>query len=407
MSTVRTTISFHAVVLAAGLALCSADARSQETTGPPPPPPPTIVSVAWSPDGKRLAALGSNGTAKVWEAQAGRQLLTLNAGPGVSSLAWSPDGDRLAAGGEDYAKVWDAETGKELLTVSNPRLGVSVVAWSPDGERLITGTSYGTANVWDAETGKELLAFGGQGGDQGGCVPGSPLSPDGKHLVTGTKVWDAETGKELLGLGDQGACVASSPWSPDGKRLATAKAPEGPEPTLTRRGAEGVVNVWDVETGKELFTVGRRGVHVLNVAWSPDGKRLAAAALATTVPTTRTVRSSFEVEVWDAEAGKELLALSGVGPLGSMAAWSPDGTRLAAATSHGLTVWDADTGKELLPRSQARAGSMLAWSPDSKRLVTLGDGGAIVVWDAETKKELLTIKGLLDVSEGSSSSGPP
>jgi WD40 repeat protein len=91
------------------------------------------------------------------------------------------------------------------------------------------------------------------------------------------------------------------------------------------------VNVWGAETGEELFTVGGQGVHVLSVAWSPDG------------------------------------------------------TRLAAASSHGLTVWDADTGKELLPRSQARAGSMLAWSPDSKRLVTVRDD-AVTVWTQRRKK---------------------
>jgi hypothetical protein len=65
-------------------------------------------------------------------------------------VSWSPDGTRLATGSEDgTAKVWDATGGRELLSLKG-HVGEVVVSWSPDGMRLATGSEDGTAKVWDA-----------------------------------------------------------------------------------------------------------------------------------------------------------------------------------------------------------------------------------------------------------------
>ena len=85
-------------------------------------------------------------------------------------MAYSPDGKRLATASDDQtAKVWDAETGKELLTLRGHSATVYGVAYSPDGKRLATASEDGTAKVWDADSGKELLTLRGHSGDVSRC----------------------------------------------------------------------------------------------------------------------------------------------------------------------------------------------------------------------------------------------
>ena len=142
----------------------------------------TIESVSWSPDGKRLATGSLDKTAKVWDAETGKEVLTLSGhSDWVKSVAWSPDAKRLATGSDDRtAEVWDAGTGKEVLTLSGHRNFVVSVAWSPDGQRLATTSGDKTAKVWDAGMGKEELTLSGHRNS----VVSVAWSPDGKRLAT-------------------------------------------------------------------------------------------------------------------------------------------------------------------------------------------------------------------------------
>jgi WD40 repeat protein len=114
----------------------------------------------------------------------------------IFSLAFSPDGKRLATGcWDNTAKVWDAATGKELATLRGHTDRVMNVAFSSDGRLLATASMDNTAKVWDAASGSEIATVAGQSG----CVIGVAFSPDGQRLAIGSghhskgeiTIWDA------------------------------------------------------------------------------------------------------------------------------------------------------------------------------------------------------------------------
>jgi WD40 repeat protein len=149
------------------------------------------------------------------------------------------------------------------------------LSWRPDGQRLATLSADGSVRVWDAE-GRELLVpqpavFRGVYLSVG-CVASSP---DGKLLAGASSnaldaqqrrelvIWDADTGAVRTRMAGHSAPVSGLAFSPDGRRLAAASWD-------INRGATGEVKLWDVATGTEILTLPG---HVC-VAFSPDGRFL-------------------------------------------------------------------------------------------------------------------------------------
>ncbi|KAL8313011.1 hypothetical protein RB593_007301 [Gaeumannomyces tritici] len=332
-----------------------------------------VRSVAFSPDGQRLASGSNDNTVKLWDAATGACLQTLEGhSSSVSSVAFSPDGQRLVSGSYDNTvKLWDAATGVCLQTLEGHIYWVISIAFSPDGQRLASGSGDNTVKLWDAATGACLQTLEGHGGS----VSSVAFSPDGQRLASASydktvKLWDAATGACLQTLEGHSDEVWSIAFSPDGQRLASGSDDE-------------TVKLWDAATGACLQTLEGHSDEVWSIAFSPDGQRLASGS------------DDETVKLWDAATGACLQTLEGHSCWVRSIAFSPDGQRLASGSDdETVKLWDAATGACLQTlEGHSSSVSSVAFSPDGQRLVSGSDDNTVKLWDAATGACLQTLEG--------------
>ena len=324
-----------------------------------------VNSVAFSPDGRWLAAGSSDKTARVMEVSTGKEVSSLEFGSIVNSVAFSPDGRWLAAGSSDKtARVMETSTGKEISSLEFGH-SVNSVAFSPDGRWLATGSVDKTAHVMEALTGKEVSSL-----DFGGEVRSVVFSPDGRWLAAGSdgktaRVIEASTGKKLSSL-HFGGTVESVAFSPDGRWLAAGSSDK-------------TARVMEASTGKEVSSLEFGGV-VKSVAFSPDGRWLAAGS------TDGTVR------VMEAWTGKEVSSLEfGWGVMS--VAFSPDGRWLAAGSSNKTArVMEAWTGKEVSSLEFGHSVTSVAFSPDGRWLAAGSRDKTVRVIETSTGKVVSSLE---------------
>lgn len=232
-----------------------------------------VVSVAFSPDGDRLAAGCGDGKLTLYNRATGQAELVLQANPGAnltSNAAFSADGRKIAWGGvkssggpkirfEGVIQLWDAATGKPLTTLhlpDNPKGTPSIksLAFLPDGGKLVAGCEW-QIFIWDVNTGQIAATLSGHTNR----IEAIALSRDGRLLASidndgGIKLWQMSTQSERATLQN----LMPTPQSPkQGMGLTLAFSPDGQtlaSSTFALTGSEGrgVVKLWDVPSAKEI-----------------------------------------------------------------------------------------------------------------------------------------------------------
>ena len=324
-----------------------------------------VDSIAFSHDGKTVAAATHRGEVHFWDAATRQVRLTFQPHSAHTRIAFSPDDTRLATTtsyGDSRTKVWDL-SGAEPRMIFNEE-GAHCIAFSPDGRTLAAEN-----NLWDVPTGRRKATLPGHRG----TILSIAFSPDGKTVATASidrivRLFDVATGTERLSHA-HGAAVNALAFSPDGRVLVTGSG-------------DGKLKLWDMVTGQNP-TILPQPAPVLMVDFSKDGRSIMVTG--DTTQDGPIVSHSYILDLVD---GRELRTLDGFRGPGAL---SPDWKSCAIWTSEGsVRVADAQTGSELavLPANQREGSRMLAFSPDCKTLATHANSrpAVVKVWDVPTRR---------------------
>jgi RNA polymerase sigma factor (sigma-70 family) len=330
----------------------------------------TVGRLAYSPDGKRIAATGIGRDITLWDARTGNEIQQFpHNGRQSMAVAFAPDGKYLATADGRGVHLWDVATGKEVRQLK----GDYSVSFSPDGKHVATTNYDGVAQIWDVSTGKDL--------HQLSCNQGKALrvaySPDGTLLATagedGTiRLWDAATTTERRRINGHTREVFLIHFLVEGKLLASASEDK-------------TVRFWDVATGRQCRILEvKREENRLPIAFSPDGNVFASG------------HKEGIVRLWDPLSGTEKRSWR----VGRYNVWTmvfaPDGKTLATGTifGGGIRLWDVATGKEQHP-SDAHHGivNLIQHSADGAVLFSFGSDEVLLRWDltAKTPTQLFSL----------------
>jgi RNA polymerase sigma factor (sigma-70 family) len=289
-----------------------------------------VLSATFSPDGRYCAT--GRGDVSLWDVDSGRKLASLphesvRFSPPFHGLAFSPDGKTIAAAGSGpVVQLWDRDSGKLQATLDTGLANnATYLVFSPDGRALAVADNGGGVCVYDISAGK--IAFRTLNERAVYAIASLAFSPDGKLLATqpeggAVRLWNWSTGESLAsftGLAHPGAIAFSS----DGQLLAGTGLSPGP------------VKIWEVNSGKERLslTPAQENLQFSAVTFSGDGKLLAAFDM------------QGRITIWDVVSGQSQATLDHGGGQGLALAFGPDNKTLLAASQGSVRRWIASGGK--------------------------------------------------------------
>jgi len=354
--------------------------------------------VDWSPDETTLVTTSLDGTARIWDAQTGDALFTLEGHDGRVNIAlYSPDGAQVATAGEDGTlHIWDSQTGEIIRTIEANSGSIESFAWSPNNKRIISGQKDGSIRIWKVETGELLETIRGHQGIisdlKWSPIDDRLISADGSGSVriwnmaysTAWRLYPPQAEKEVDWT------IQGTSWSNDGRYMAMA----GGDPFTNTDPPS--FEIWDIDKNQLIMqSLGDKlNFMGLQADYSPDNKTILYLGF----PIFPDFSGLATAYVFDTQTGEIIKTFTpDNGVLIRSAAWSPDGTQIATGMfNNQIIIWDYKTGKQIAKLIHSNNESMfindVEWSPDGSKIVGASDESSAGVWDAHTWKLLYKVQ---------------
>jgi WD40 repeat protein len=355
-----------------------------------------VHQVAFADGGKSIVTITAEGIQRIWSVADGSQLAglpgaiprptqttgrrprqTIRVLPALGVAALAPNGSSVATSGAGLLGVWDLTkwdkvTGQGRKPLTGHTGKVAGLEFAGDSNALVVGLADGFVSLWDVVNDNQLNTFPAHGDG----LRSLSFGRDGKWLATVgndsvVALWDVRTGKLQWRLNEGVGTADTVALSPNGQLLASA----GLSNRKIGSATPSQVKLWHAATGKLAHTLGDLDSAVVRLAFSPDGKLIAAACCDGTI------------RLWEAATGKLSQVLNDNVDIDCCLAFSPNGKLLA--TGHVLPgrihLWDVARG-ELLVNFIAHGNgtvSVVGFTPDGQTLVSIGSVNAIKLWQVD------------------------
>jgi WD40 repeat protein len=293
----------------------------------------------------------------------------------IAALAYSPDGKYLAAGAHGEVLLIDVASGDIATKLTGQTAKVTALAFNKEASRLAVASGTpgksGEVRIYSiAANGLPNAKPDHHLDAHSDLIYAVAFNPDGKTLATAgydraIKLWDIASGKEASSLKDHSDTIYALAFSPDGKLLASGAA-------------DRAVKIWDTATVKRLHTLSDATDWVYTLAWNPDGKHLAGAGV------------DKSIRVWEVSAEDVKLVQSAFAHEQAVArlAYSTDGhTLYSVGEDRVVKAWDAAKLTEhKVYDKQPDSILALAVRPDNKQIALGRYDGTLALLDRETGK---------------------